>query len=96
MFQPVWLGLLGGEVMTVNEASIRRDTYYVSLLYELHVAREKLKLFEAKYGKPFAAFEKEFLSGEEDFGKWDDYLEWKAYVKLVEDLENKKQQLEFR
>jgi len=27
------------------------------------------------------------LSSKEDFEKWDDYLEWKAYVKTLEDLE---------
>jgi hypothetical protein len=82
--------------MVVNEASAVKDAYYVSLLYELHVAREKLRLFEAKYGKTLVEFEKEVTSRKEDFEKWDDYLEWKAYVKLVEDLEKKKQQLEFK
>ena len=38
----------GGETMTVNESSAVKDAYYVSLLYELHVAREKLRLLEAK------------------------------------------------
>ena len=87
---------LGGEVMVVNETSAIKDAYYVSLLYELHIAREKLRLFEAKYRKNLAEFEKEVVSGKEDFEKWDDYLEWKAYVKLVEDLEKKKQQLELK
>jgi len=82
--------------MTVNESSAVKDAYYVSLLYELHVAREKLRLLEAKYGKSFADFEKEVASGREDFEKWDDYMEWKAYLKLLKDLESKKQQIELK
>ena len=54
-------------------------------LYELHIIREKLSLFEKKYGKSFKAFEKE-VKEREDFERWDDYLEWKAYLKAYEDL----------
>ncbi len=55
-------------------------------LYELHIVKEKLTLFEKKYGKTFSDFEKEVLS-KEDFEKWDDYLEWKAYLKSLKELE---------
>ncbi len=54
-------------------------------LYELHIIKEKLSLFEKKYGKSFKEFEKE-VKEKEDFEKWDDYLEWKAYFKAYEDL----------
>jgi hypothetical protein len=54
-------------------------------LYELHVSREKLKLFEKKYTRSFEDFEREVLE-KEDFEKWDDYLEWKAYIKALETL----------
>jgi len=56
-------------------------------LYDLHIIREKLLLFEKKYGKTFSEFEKEVLS-KEDFEKWDDYLEWKAYLKSLKELED--------
>jgi hypothetical protein len=55
-------------------------------LYELHIIKEKLKLFEKKYSKTFEEFEKEVLE-KEDFEKWDDYLEWKAYLKTLKSLE---------
>ena len=55
-------------------------------LYDLHIVKEKLALFEKKYGKTFSEFEKEVLS-KEDFEKWDDYLEWKAYLKSLRELE---------
>jgi len=56
-------------------------------LYDLHIIREKLLLFEKKYGKTFSEFEKEVLS-KENFEKWDDYLEWKAYLKSLKELED--------
>ncbi len=43
-------------------------------LYELHIVKEKIALFEKKYGKTFEEFEKE-VKIKEDFEKWDDYLE---------------------
>jgi len=54
--------------------------------YDLHIVKEKIALFEKKYGKIFSEFEKKVLT-KEDFEKWDDYLEWKAYVKSLEELE---------
>jgi len=55
--------------------------------YDLHIVKEKIALFEKKYGKTFSEFEKEVLS-EENFEKWDDYLEWKAYLKSLKELED--------
>ena len=55
--------------------------------YDLHIVKEKVSLFEKKYGKTFSEFEKEVLS-EENFEKWDDYLEWKAYLKSLKELED--------
>lgn len=63
-----------------------KDIERLIKFYDLHIVREKIALFEEKYGKTFSEFEKEILS-EEDFEKWDDYMEWKAYVKSLKDLE---------
>ena len=62
------------------------DFNTVIKLYELHIVKEKIALFEKKYGKSFKEFEREVFE-KENFEKWDDYLEWKAYVKTLEDLE---------
>jgi hypothetical protein len=64
-----------------------KDLERLVKFYNLHIVKEKIALFEKKYGKTFSEFEKEVLSSKEDFEKWDDYLEWKAYVKTLEDLE---------
>lgn len=55
---------------------------YVKMKFytELTLIKEKLALFEKKYNCDFIQFE-EFIknSMEEDFGRWDDYIEWKAF-----------------
>ncbi len=54
----------------------------------LHAIREKLRLFEQKYNQSWNMFEHEIkASQKEDFSKWDDYIEWKAYIKMSEDAE---------
>ncbi|MDL1971291.1 MAG: hypothetical protein LWW94_10100 [Candidatus Desulfofervidaceae bacterium] len=64
------------------------DFNTVIKLYELHVIKEKITLFERKYKKSFEEFEKEVFE-KENFEKWDDYMEWKAYLRMLEDLERK-------
>lgn len=48
--------------------------------------REKIRLFEQKYDCDFKTFENR-IQMEEDFQKWDDYIEWKAYTEKLKDLE---------
>ena len=56
--------------------------------YNKRVIEQKLSRFEKKYQKNFEEFERSiFESEDEDFEKWDDYLEWKAYQKAAEDLD---------
>lgn len=62
-----------------------REFETLAMLYEKHVVEEKLRLFEKKYGKSFKEFEEE-VKEKEDFEKWDDYMEWKAYLKSHEDI----------
>jgi hypothetical protein len=56
-------------------------------LATLHTVNEKRRLFERKYGQTWEEFSEEVEgASEEDFARWDDYIEWKAYVKTAEDL----------
>lgn len=65
---------------TIDLASIK-SLYQANILYELHNASEKIRLFEVKYGCGFDTFEKNIKSGEEENSdEWDDYIEWKAYT----------------
>ncbi len=56
--------------------------------------KEKIKLFERKYGSSFKEFEEEVKRGEEDFEKWDDYIEWKAYLESMKELTAKLKEIE--
>ena len=56
--------------------------------------KEKIRFFEGKYGCAFKAFEREIKEEEENFEKWDDYIEWKAYVESLRDLESKLRKIE--
>lgn len=55
-----------------------------------HTVNEKLRLFERKYAKTWDEFSTELeAASDEDFGRWDDYIEWKAYIKTATDLASK-------
>ena len=52
-----------------------------------HTVNEKLRLFENKYAQTWDEFSKEVKAApDEDFGRWDDYIEWKAYINMAKDL----------
>jgi len=81
--------------MTVISKEKVRDMYYANLMYEYHRVSEKIRLFEKKYGASFSEFEKKLKGSEkEDFAKWDDYMEWKGYEKVLQRLIKEKKELE--
>jgi hypothetical protein len=52
-----------------------------------HAINEKLRLFEHKYAQTWDEFAKQVAAApDEDFNQWDDYIEWKAYLKTAKDL----------
>ncbi|MBK1618872.1 hypothetical protein CKO42_10595 [Lamprobacter modestohalophilus] len=59
-------------------------------LASLHSAQEKLRLFERKYQTSLDEFSAALKSSDqEDFEAWDDYMEWRAYRRVSEDLSQK-------
>ena len=56
--------------------------------------KEKVKIFENKYNCSFKEFEKKMGKNKENFGEWDDYIEWKAYLDTLEDLQRKQREIE--
>jgi len=59
-------------------------------LSTLHTVSEKLRFFEHKYHQSWEKFNTEILNAvKEDFSKWDDYIEWKAYIKMDEEISAK-------
>lgn len=56
----------------------------------LHPVREKIRLFEQKYNQSWNDFKEQVEHTEqENFSRWDDYIEWKAQMKISEELSAK-------
>jgi len=58
----------------------------LNIISQITPIKAKIKIFEQKYGCSLQEFE-EGVKIEEDFHKWDDYIEWKAYAEKLKDLE---------
>jgi len=81
--------------MTVISREKVKDMYYANMMYEYHRVTEKIRLFEKKYGMSFNKFEKGLKSSKkEDIERWDDYMEWKGYEKVLQRLNKEKKELE--
>ncbi len=61
----------------------------LKILSEITLMKEKITLFEKKYGCTLDVFRTRIEESEEKFEEWDDYIEWKAYFESLKDLENK-------
>jgi len=80
-------------MLTVNKNKVA-EWMLLSYLSEQRYLQDKLVFFEKKYKVSFTEFETKIdNSPEEDFEKWDDYIEWKAYsnfyhnvTKTIEDV----------
>lgn len=86
------------DVMKMSEVIVSKREVLLHerlrLISELAPIREKIKLFEEKYGMTLEEFERKLKSSEESFEEWDDYIEWKAYVRKFEELENRLKEVE--
>jgi hypothetical protein len=62
----------------------------LKIISQIALVKTKIELFEKKYDCSFKNFYEKIKKTEhEDFEKWDDYIEWKAYVESLQDLEQK-------
>ncbi len=83
------------ELFTMIEISKKEILEYekLKLLSQITITQEKIDLFRNKYKKNLDQFEKEINSDQENFTKYDDLIEWKAYVKSLKTLKNKLEEL---
>ena len=65
------------------------DYEKLKAISEITLTKEKIILFENKYGCSIDTFRKRMEEADENFKEWDDYIEWKANFELLKDLENK-------
>ena len=56
--------------------------------------KERIRFFESKYECTFGEFKNKIKQEQEDFEKWDEYIEWKAYIKSLRDIESKMRDIE--
>lgn len=61
----------------------------LKLISEMIPIKEKIKLFENKYDCNFKKFEVKINQQPENFNLWDDYIEWKAYQKKMDEIKEK-------
>lgn len=79
--------------ITVTKDELR-EYEKLKIISQLTPVKEKIGLFESKYKSPFEQFEKKIKEEKEDFEKWDDYIEWKAYIETFKDLTTKLKEIE--
>ena len=73
---------------TVSKSEVA-DLLRLDLMARLREAEEKEALYRRTHQQSFEAFEQTVQQGEEDFERWDDYVEWKAYRRVRQNLEQK-------
>ena len=61
----------------------------LKIISKITLLKEKISLFEIKYGGTIGEFKESMSKKEEDFQEWDDFIEWKATVEALDDLKKK-------
>jgi hypothetical protein len=66
------------------------------LISQMAPVKEKINSFERKHGISLKAFEDRIKHLPENFERWDDFIEWKAYADSLSDLESRLKKIEDR
>ena len=73
-------------MITIQKQSVA-NWLLAEYLATVHTVNEKTRLFERKYGQTWEEFTQTINKAtDEDYDRWDDYIEWKAYIKTAQDL----------
>lgn len=76
-------------MITVDKDHISRLMLFEAYA-EKHQAEEKIRLYHQKYSRSFDAFEDHIQNAaEENFENFDDYIEWKAYRKIADEINSR-------
>ncbi len=82
-----------GGVQNMNKLEIYESEVKLykklQIISELTLINEHINVFQKKYNCNFEQFEKYVEKGKENFEKWDDYIEWKAYQEKLKELNHK-------
>jgi hypothetical protein len=78
-------------VVSVNDIKAFEKLKVISLIAPL---KERIRSLEKKYGCDLRAFEERIKEPPEDFERWDDFIEWKAYSESIKELEARLKKIE--
>ena len=74
-------------VLRISKDEIR-EYERLKVISQIAAIRSRIESFEKKYHRTLGEFEAGMPTRrKEDFGAWDDCIEWKAYVRALHDLE---------
>ena len=62
-------------------------------LSELHRVRERIRIYEKKYGMKLEQFRERIEQEEENFEHFDDYIDWKAAETWRDEIETRIEEL---
>jgi hypothetical protein len=66
----------------------------LKLISQIAPVKERIRSFERKHGGNLEAFEDRLRQLPEDFERWDDFIEWKAYEDSLKNLESRLKTIE--
>lgn len=78
-------------VVSVDDIKAFERLKFISQIAPL---KERIRSFERKYNCGLEAFEDKIKQLPEDFERWDDFIEWKAYADSLKELESKLKKIE--
>ena len=87
----VVMGQNASLVVSVNDIKAFEKLKVISLIAPL---KERIRSLEKKYGCDLQAFEERIKEPPEDFERWDDFIEWKAYSESIKELEARLKMIE--
>jgi len=66
----------------------------LKLISQIAPVKERIKSFEMKHKCNLDALDEKLKQLPEDFERWDDFIEWKAYRDRLKDLESRLKKIE--
>ena len=85
---------MGEDATLVVSAKDVKAFAKLSVISQLAPLKERIRYFEKKYGCDLSAFEDGIKQLPEDFERWDDFIEWKAYMESIKELEARIEMIE--
>ena len=80
-------------VIEISKKEIK-EYEQLKIISELTMIREKIRLFEGKYGCSLVEFNQKMGNKDENFEEWDDFIEWTAYIESEKHLIEKLDEVE--